>query len=152
MRVASEPRACFTCPPSEQSSELGNELHTGDFNIVAAHLPIGARLRAWSIVDGERLESDAFDMPAESGVRVLLVAGSGAGVPVAGSPGAGGETWLPGASATLPPNHPPLPDVSAAIPVAAASASEGVLAVRAVLLTATVFAFGIVYFRRPRRR
>jgi hypothetical protein len=118
-----------------------------------AHLPIGARLRVWSVVDGERLESDAFDMPAESGVRVLLVAGSGTGAPVAGSPGAGGGTWLPGASATLPPNHPPLPDVSAAIPIAAASASgEGVLAVRAVLLTATVFAFGIVYFRRPRRR
>jgi hypothetical protein len=118
-----------------------------------AHLPIGAQLRVWSVVDGERLESDTFEMPAESGVRVLLVAGSGAGVPVAASLGADAGTWPPGASATLPPNHPPLPDASVGIPVATASArAEGVLAVRAVLLTATVFAFGIMYLRRPRRR
>ena len=100
-----------------------------------AHLPVGGRVRAWASVKGERLESDSFDMPAQSGVRVLLVAGSGAGAPV------------------LPPNHPPLPDASAAAPAAPASASgEGVLAVRAVLLTATIFAFGLVLFRRPRRR
>lgn len=116
-----------------------------------AHIPIGARLRAWSSVDGERLESDSFEMPAESGVRVLLVAGSGAGAPVSGTPGADTGTWQAGGSATLPPNHPPLPDAAAAVPVAPASTSgEGV--VRAVLLTATIFAFGIVLLRWPRRR
>jgi hypothetical protein len=118
-----------------------------------AHLPIGAGVRVWSVVEGERLQSDTFAMPAESGVRVLLVAGSGAGAPDSGTLGAGAGTWPGGASATLPPNHPPLPDAPAAIPVAAASTSgEAVLAVRAVLLTATVFAFGIVLFRRPRRK
>lgn len=119
-----------------------------------AHLPIGSRVRAWSAVEGERLESDSFDMPAQSGVRVLLVAGSGAGAPVAGSPAPAldASTWPAGSSSALPPNHPPLPD--APVPVAAPPApasGEGVLAVRAVLLTATIFAFGIVLFRRPRR-
>lgn len=116
-----------------------------------AHLPIGARVHAWSAVDGERLESDSFEMPAESGVRVLLVAGSGAGTPVSATPGLDASPWA-GASATLPPNHPPLPDAAPAVPVARASTGgEGVLAVRAVLLTATIFAFGIVLLR-PRRR
>lgn len=117
-----------------------------------AHLPVSVRVRAWASVEGERLESDSFDMPVQSGVRVLLVAGSGAGAPVSGnSPPAG--TWAAGSSPVLPPNHPPLPDAPAAAPAAPASASgEGVLAVRAVLLTATIFAFGIVLFRRPRRR
>ena len=118
-----------------------------------AHLPIGARVRAFSTVDGERLESDRFDIPAESGVRVLLVADSGTGVPVSGNIGPDAGTSPASASATLPPNHPPLSDASAGVPLAPASTSgEGVLAVRAVLLTATIFAFGIVLSRRPRRR
>jgi hypothetical protein len=122
-----------------------------------AHLPIGARVRVWSAVDGERLESDSFSMPAESGVRVLLVAGAGTGVPVSSTPGPGAGPLPPNAGSTLPPNHPPIPDAPAIavtpVPVARTSTGgEGVLAVRAVLLTATVFAFGIVLFRRPRRR
>ena len=119
-----------------------------------AHLPVGARVRAWAAVDVERLESDSFDMPAQSGVRVLLVAGSGAGAPVSGNSAslADADTWAAGSSPALPPNHPPLPGTTAAIPAAPTStAGEGVLAVRAVLLTATIFAFGIVLFRRPRR-
>jgi hypothetical protein len=118
-----------------------------------AHLPVGARVRAWAVVGGERLESDNFDMPAQSGVRVLLVAGAGAGAPVAESPAPAldANTWPAGSSSALPPNHPPLPETTAAIPAAPpSSAGDGVLAVRAVLLTATIFAFGIVLFRRPR--
>jgi hypothetical protein len=120
-----------------------------------AHLPIGARVHARAAVNGERLESDSFDMPAQSGVRVLLVTGAGAGAAVTGSvaPSSDPGTWPTGASPALPPNHPPLPDAPPVAPLAPASASgEGVLAVRAVLLTATIFAFGIVLFRRPRRR
>jgi hypothetical protein len=107
-----------------------------------AHLPIGARVRARASVEGERLESDSFEMPAQSGVRVLLVAGSGAGAPTE-------------SSTSLPPNHPPLPEAGAPVPIAPApprdGGADGVLAVRAVLVTATVFAFGMVLFRRPRR-
>jgi hypothetical protein len=40
-----------------------------------AHLPIGARVQVTTTVDGESLVSEAFEMPAESGVRLLLVAG-----------------------------------------------------------------------------
>ncbi len=122
-----------------------------------AHLPVGARVRAWAAVEGERLESDSFEMPAQSGVRVLLVAGSGVGASLAasGTSAAGPGTWSGGSAAALPPNHPPIADASVALPTAPAPArnnSDGVLAVRAVLVTATIFAFGIVLFRRPRRR
>ena len=122
-----------------------------------AHLPVGTRVRAWAAVEGERLESDSFEMPAQSGVRVLLVAGSGAGASPAasGTPAAGPGTWSGGSAAALPPNHPPITDASVALPTAPTPArnnSDGVLAVRAVLVTATIFAFGIVLFRRPRRR
>ena len=118
-----------------------------------AHLPIGARIRAWATVDGERLESDRFEMPGQSGVRVLLVAGSDAGASVTAStaPPLDASTW-PTGSSTLPPNHPPLPETTAALPAAPTSTTgEGVLAVRAVLLTATIFSLGIVLFRRPRK-
>jgi hypothetical protein len=122
-----------------------------------AHLPVGARVRASAAVGGERLESDSFEMPAQSGVRVLLVAGSGAGAPLSAdsAPAAGSGTWPGGSSTTLPPNHPPIADASVALPVAPSQArgeDDGVLAVRAVLVTSTVFAFGIVWFRRPRRK
>ena len=109
-----------------------------------AHLPIGARVRATSVVGDERLESNSFDVPPQSGVRLLLVAGADADAPVsAGVP-----------SRVLPPNHPPLPDASVPIstgPSPAGDGADGVLAVRAVLVTATLFAFGIVLVRRPRR-
>jgi hypothetical protein len=110
-----------------------------------AHLPVGARVRAWASVGGERLESESFEMPGESGVRVLLVAGASAG------------TTAPLATSTteLPPNHPPIsetPSAPPALPSASgASGSEGVTAIRAVLLTTTIFAFGLVWLRRHRR-
>lgn len=44
-----------------------------------AHLPVGSRVRVTTTVDGETLASETFDMPAESGVRVLLVTGDEGG-------------------------------------------------------------------------
>jgi hypothetical protein len=151
----------FTRDLSDQLVELdvaGGKIESArtgpDGRAQFAHLPIGARVRAWATVGGERLESDSFAMAAESGMRVLLVAGAGAGAPMSASPSAG--TSSPGtmmSSNQLPPNHPPIPDgVSPPVPAAPASNSDGVMAVRAVLLTATIFAFGIVLFRRPRAR
>ena len=120
-----------------------------------AHLPVGGRVRAWASVEGERLESDSFDMPTQSGVRLLLVAGSGAGAPLSGksAPAGDANTWA--TSPALPPNHPPLPEASVQVSTAPAPAhdgADGVLAIRAVLVTTTLFAFGIVLVRRPRRR
>lgn len=45
-----------------------------------AHIDIGAQVKASAVVEGETLESETFPVPAESGVRVLLVAG-GDGTP-----------------------------------------------------------------------
>lgn len=52
---------------------------------VFADAPGGVMLKATATVDGERLESQAFAMPASGGVRLLLAAGLGGG---AASPGA----------------------------------------------------------------
>ena len=44
-----------------------------------ASVPAGARVHATAVVDGERLESTTFDVPAAGGVRTILVAGLGLG-------------------------------------------------------------------------
>jgi hypothetical protein len=77
------------------ANNLTNELVTLDVNgnsqsartsqdgrATFAHLAIGARVRASAAVAGEALESETFELPAESGIRILLIAGEGA--PVAG--------------------------------------------------------------------
>jgi hypothetical protein len=48
-------------------------------------LPIGARVHAVVVVDGERLTSVEFDVPPSGGVRTLLAAGVGAGTPANGA-------------------------------------------------------------------
>jgi hypothetical protein len=69
-------------------------------------VPAGAAIHALAIVDGERLESQSFTMPAQGGMRVILVSrattsgappaaaeGTGGG-PSAGAPGFGGQSRL----------------------------------------------------------
>ena len=55
-----------------------------------ASVPAGARVHATAAVNGERLESTTFDVPAAGGVRTILVAGLGLGAagsgPAAPSP------------------------------------------------------------------
>ena len=104
-----------------------------------AHLPIGGNVRASTIVNGERLQSEAFAMPAESGVRVLLVTGTGA---------------------AMTPNDTPTPltPLAAAPPVAAAAvdppraAIDGVTAVRVTVVSLTMIAFAVVGLQQWRRR
>ena len=103
-----------------------------------AHLPIGGTVRASTIVNGERLQSDVFAMPAESGVRVLLVTGTGASMASAGTP---------------------VPLTAEALPVAATAAMDppraaidGVTAVRATVVSLTVIAFAVVGMQQWRRR
>ncbi len=50
-----------------------------------AGLPLGAHVHAVAVVDGERLESIEFDVPAQGGVRTILAAGVGVGTPVSGA-------------------------------------------------------------------
>ena len=44
-----------------------------------AGVPVGSRVHATASVEGERLESSPFDVPAAGGVRTILVAGLGLG-------------------------------------------------------------------------
>jgi len=53
-------------------------------------VPVGASVHALAIVDGQRLESQNFAMPAEGGMRVILVSGA-----AAGSAGGGPGTPVP---------------------------------------------------------
>jgi hypothetical protein len=50
-------------------------------------LPVGARVHAVAVVDGERLESIEFEVPGSGGVRTLLAAGVGVGTRVGGQSG-----------------------------------------------------------------
>ena len=116
-----------------------------------AHLPVGSRVHVSAVVNGERLESDGFDMPAAGGVRILLVAGGD---------GSGAATTVPSMPWTTPIAPPPssTASVEAAFtrPEAIAHDSDGesgVMFVRGVLASATVMAFAaFVLNRRPRTR
>jgi hypothetical protein len=71
-----------------------------DGRVQVAHLPVSGQVQAVALVGGERLESEVFTMPAESGVRILLVAGSGA--TAEGGPADGGFTHPPTAASAGP--------------------------------------------------
>jgi hypothetical protein len=107
------------------------------------HLPIGAEVHAVTNVGNERLESETFTMPAESGVRLLLVAESGTAATIdAGSVADGGAAALP----IAPPPAPAPPAAPARDP------ESGVWAIRATLAVTTLFVFALFMVqRRPRR-
>lgn len=102
-----------------------------------AHLPIGVEARASAVVTGERLESETFRLPAESGVRVLLISG--------------GETAGHGTGGA-PVSEPAVP---AAIPLAtttpAAPEDAGVRIVQVVVVLLTLFTFAAVFVLQRRR-
>lgn len=103
-----------------------------------AHLPIGGTVRASAIVSGERLQSEVFAMPAQSGIRVLLVTGT---------------------EPPLTANAPPTPLAAVASPAAAAApadppraAIDGVTTVRVTVVSLTLMAFAGVGMQQWRRR
>ncbi len=112
-----------------------------------AHLPIGGEVRASTLVGDERLESDAFVMPAESGVRVLLVAGSGAGAATTapGAPDAGGSAGFGGSTPVVP--QPIAPAVEPP-----GDAGSTVWTIRAALVLTTVSVFALFMLQLRRRR
>ena len=95
-----------------------------------AHLPVGAQVRVSTIVADRQIVSDTFALPAESGVRVLLVADDG----------------MDGA-ATAQIATPPQGTGTRH------GRSTGVLAIRIFFTLATLAAFAFVLFRQtaPRR-
>jgi hypothetical protein len=110
-----------------------------------AHLPVGAQVRVTTTVEGERLSSETFVLPAESGVRVLFVVDDGSPVPVA-------EAAAPVVQASALPLRTSAADSAGNSP--RRGASTGVLAIRIVFTVATLAAFAFVLFRQttPRRR
>ena len=102
-----------------------------------AHLPVGGDVQVSTTVAGVRLESNSFTMPADSGVRILLIAGEGSAIAAAGAqPPVGPSSTTATVPVTLPrgPAEDPL-----------------VTTIRAVLATSTVFALGVVLMRRRRQ-
>ncbi len=65
-------------------------------------VPVGARVHAIAQVEGERLESLVFEVPATGGVRTILVAGLGLGT-AAGAPSAPPPTSATSAAPATPP-------------------------------------------------
>jgi hypothetical protein len=65
-------------PGQEVQLSLGGSSRTGKTNDAGRAefigLPPGTRVKATTTVDGERLESQEFDVPASGGVRLMLVA------------------------------------------------------------------------------
>ena len=99
-----------------------------------AHLPIGAQVRASAMINGERLQSEPFPMPSESGVRILLVTGTGAA----------DDRQTPAAPGTAP--------VSAAAATTSGAPESGATAVRVTVVSLTILAFAFVGAQHLRRR
>ena len=94
-----------------------------------AHLPVGAAVRVSAFVENQRLTSETFALPPESGVRVLLVVDDSASLST--------------------PETAPVPR-----PVPTRGPAPGVLAIRIFFTVATLAAFAFVLFRHsaPARR
>jgi hypothetical protein len=82
--------------PEPRSGKGGRRLQTdANGRAIFNDLPAGATVQAVTTLDGRRLESQSFEVPAKGGIRLVLVgSGPGAGPP---SPQGGfGETGKPG--------------------------------------------------------
>ena len=129
--------------------EVGDEVETAATDAqgrATFRLSPGTVVRAVAEIDGERLESERFTLPARGGVRVLLVAGAtDDAVPAAGETIAGGTV--------LPPGHPAI--AQARPPVAAAAGARAAdTRVAAGILAALTVAVGLLFAHRslPGRR
>ena len=107
-----------------------------------AHLPIGAQVRASAVVDGVTLTSETFAMPADSGVRVLLVVDSDT---------AGSSDVRTASVAVALPTSPAPTEATPIAPGSTAGTPLGVTAVRIVLSMLSVFGVVLVVFRKALR-
>lgn len=142
------------------SGEGAKRMPTGaDGRAAFAHLPIGSTVVASAVVNGERLQSERFTMPAEAGIRLLFVAG-GEFVDTATKEGAQAIPPIGARSAPPLPNGTAPP--AAAAPAASARPLEGtapegspdggVATLRVVMIALTLAAFALVGLQQWRRR
>ncbi|MGE3492524.1 MAG: hypothetical protein AB7N29_21150 [Vicinamibacterales bacterium] len=104
-----------------------------------AHLPIGAQVSASATVNGSRLQSESFSMPADSGVRVLLIAGT--------------ETVSHGSGtlgSTSPIDRASVQTAGSPIADAAGGQARGVTIIQGTVAGLTVLTFAAMFL--PRRR
>jgi len=99
-------------------------------------MQVGSTVQARTTVDGESLESQLFQLPAQGGVRLVLVAGVGA---------ATSQTLLPPATASAPSTTAPLSKESPG-----ADSGFGASAIASLVLACATVAMGIGLFRRRR--
>jgi hypothetical protein len=113
------------------------------------HLAVGASVRASATVDGQRLASETFTMPAESGVRLLLVAGDGPATASGPAPGAGVSPSPTGPGiVTEGAGAAPDGSLSATAPPLSVPTEDGaVAAIRMGLMTTTVLAIVLLAVR-----
>lgn len=137
------------------SGEGAKRAPTGaDGRAAFAHLPVGATVQASAVVNGERLQSEPFTMPADAGIRLLFVAGgefvdtaTKEGAQAIPPIGAGSAPPLPGGAA------PPAASPEAGPGTTTAAAPDGgVATLRAVVIVLTVAAFALVGLQQWRRR
>ena len=122
----------------EQGGGVVTTVRTGpDGRAQVAHLPIGLTVRVSAIVEGERLSSEEFVMPPESGIRVLLIAGGGD----ATASGVFGDASAPGVTRATP------DAAMASVPAAPSSADSTLIVIRVVLAGATLAALVVVIGR-----
>jgi len=107
-----------------------------------AHLPVGASIRASATAAGEQLESEIFEMPAQSGVRILLV--TGGTQPATSDTGAPPIAALPVGAPAAPPSTPPSAPPS--------QSDTAVTVIRTVLAMTSVAAFGFFVVLRRKAR
>jgi hypothetical protein len=105
-----------------------------------AHVPIGAIVRATAMVSGESLSSEAFSMPAESGVRLLLVARAGTGT--SNAVGSATTSPSPRSGVSLPPATVTQRSTTTALSGDASRATNTTAA--SLLAAITAIAFGLV--------
>jgi hypothetical protein len=138
------------------AGEGAKRAQTGtDGRAAFAHLPIGASVTASATVNGERLQSEPFTMPADAGIRLLFVAG-GTFVDTATAEGAQAIPPIGGAVGTAPPLAPATAPAAGA-PVANAAPApinptDGVGTFRIVMVALTALAFVAVGWRQWTRR
>lgn len=117
------------------------ELHVGQGNVLAATtgkdgraqfngLQVGDTVQARAVVDAEPLGSGRFPLPAQGGVRLVLVAGVGAGIP---------------ADVVPPPTAAPAP---VAVATTAAPTPRYSRTASALMLMFTSAGLGFVWFTR----
>ena len=100
-----------------------------------AHLPIGSSVQATAVVDGQALASERFDMAADSGIRVLLIAGEGNAT----------ASGIPSGAAPVT-NEMPAPVASAPPAGTAAAEDSTVVGIRVAFAMATAVALALVVF------